>query len=247
MFIIGRNPIIEALRFNPSGIKRILILENPADKKIKEIIKYAEKYDIVIERNTKIEFEKYFDKKNKSEGISQGIAAEVSEFKYSSLNEVMDEISSKENPLIIILDEIQDPHNLGAIIRTGAASGADAVIISEKNSAGVNHTVIKSSSGAVNYIKIVQSNNIYKTILYLKENSYRIIGTSLKASKTHYDLDYSGRISVMFGNEGEGLRKNLLKLCDELIKIPINSKIESLNVSVAAGVILFEALRQRTV
>jgi 23S rRNA (guanosine2251-2'-O)-methyltransferase len=245
MFIIGRNPIIEALKFNPHSIRKILILENSTDRKIKEIIRTAERLRIKIERRSKLEFEKYFDTKNKSEGISQGIAADVSDFEYSAFSDVMNVLEEKENSLIIVLDEIQDPHNLGAIIRTGAASGADAIIISEKNSAKVNHTVIKSSSGAVNYIKIIQTNNIYKVISSLKNKHYKILGTSMKTEKLYFDTVLSGKIALLFGNEGKGLRKNLIKLCDELIKIPINANIESLNVSVAAGVILFDAFRQR--
>lgn len=245
MLIIGRNPIIEALKFNPQSIRKILIMENLSDNKIKGIIKIACKNNILIERKSKLEFGKYFNKKNKSEGISQGTAAEVNEFEYTNFDSFIKEIRDKKNCLIIILDEIQDPHNLGAIIRTGAASGADAVIISEKNSAKVNHTVIKSSSGAVNFITIIQSCNIYKTILELKKLSFRIIGTSLKIGKNHFELDYTGLTALLLGNEGVGLRKNLMKMCDELVKIPINEKVESLNVSVAAGVLLFEAVRQR--
>jgi 23S rRNA (guanosine2251-2'-O)-methyltransferase len=245
MLIIGRNPVIEALKFNPLSVKKIMILESSSDAKIREIKKTALKYNILIESKSRHEFEKYFDKKNKSEGISQGIAAEVSDFEYADMNELFESLNSSSDSIIILLDEIQDPHNLGAIIRTSAAANADAVIISEKNSAKVNHTVIKSSAGAVNYIKIAKTNNIYKTIALLKERDFRIIGTSLKSVQTHYDFDLSGRVALLFGNEGEGLRKNILKLCDHLIKIPINKNIESLNVSVSAGIILYEALRQK--
>jgi 23S rRNA (guanosine2251-2'-O)-methyltransferase len=245
MLIIGRNPVIEALRFNPLSVKKIMVMESSSDARIKEIKQTALKHNILIESKSRHEFEKYFDKKNKSEGISQGIAAEVSDFEYADINELFESLNSRSDSIIILLDEIQDPHNLGAIIRTSAAANADAVIISEKNSAKVNHTVIKSSSGAVNYIKIAKTSNIYKTISFLKDRDFRILGTSLKAGQMHFDFDFSGRVALLFGNEGEGLRKNLLKLCDHLIRIPINSNVESLNVSVSAGIILYEALRQR--
>ena len=143
------------------------------------------------------------------------------------------------------MDEIQDPHNLGAIIRTSAAAGADGIILTEKNTAKVNHTVIKASAGAVNHIDIVQSRNIYKTIETLKEADFIVLGTSLNTKTSLYDYDFKGKYAVVLGNEGEGIRKNILKLCDGLFKIPLAGKMESLNVSVSAGVILYEALRQR--
>jgi len=146
---------------------------------------------------------------------------------------------------VIVLDEIQDPHNLGAIIRTAVAAGADAIVVSEKNSAKINHTVIKTSSGATNYIKICLQNNIYNAINRLKESNFRVIGTSLNADNLHYDFDYTSHSAIILGNEGEGLRKNILKMCDSIIKIPIIGKIDSLNVSVSAGIILYEILRRK--
>jgi len=245
MLIIGRNPVIETLKFSPLSIKRVFILQGLTDKKIKEIIHSLNKLNIDVEFKSKKEFENLLIKKDKSEGISQGVVAEVSDYEYADLNVILEETKSKLHSVLVILDEIQDPHNLGAIIRTSAASGADALVITEKNSAKVNHTVMKTSSGAANYIKIALSKNIYTTITALKEQNFRIIGTSLAAKTSHYDYDFSGKIALIFGNEGEGLRKNVSKMCDNMIRIPINGSVESLNVSVAAGVILYEILRQK--
>ncbi len=172
MLIIGRNPVTEALKYNPQSIKKIILLNSISDNKIKEIISAANKKHIKIELRNKNEFEKILDKKDKSDGVSQGIIAESDDYVYANEKNVIEKLLVKKNALILILDEVQDPHNLGAVIRTSAASVADAVIITEKNSAKVNHTVVKASAGAVNYIDIVQSGNIYKTIENLKETRF---------------------------------------------------------------------------
>ena len=203
------------------------------------------KNNINIEFKIKNDFEKILDKKDKSEGVSQGVIAEVEEYKYAELQTLLEMVSSKSNAILLILDEIQDPHNLGAIIRTSVAAGIDGIIITEKNSAKVNHTVVKTSAGAVNHITLVQSRNIYKSIEILKNSGFSVLGTGLNAQKSLFEVNFEGKYAVVLGNEGEGIRKNILKLCDELIKIPIMGRIESLNVSVSAGVILYEVLRQR--
>jgi 23S rRNA (guanosine2251-2'-O)-methyltransferase len=245
MLVIGRNPVLEALKYNPQSIEKIVLLESVSDNKIKEIRRICDKNNIKVEITNKKDFEKIFDKKNKSEGISQGILAKVEDFKYTGFSAIQERVKTKNEALLLILDEVQDPHNLGAIIRTSAASGADGIILTEKNTAKVNHTVIKASAGAVNHIGITQSKNIYKTMEELKDTGFKILGTSLKSEKSLYDLDFKGKYAIVLGNEGEGIRKNILKLCDELFKIPLAGRIESLNVSVSAGVILYEVLRQR--
>ena len=245
MFIIGRNPVTEALKYNSGSIKKIILLEDLSDNKIKEIMRIAEKKHIKVELRNKKDFEKIIDRKDKSEGVSQGVIAETEEYSYASLGGVLNKISAKDSSLLLILDEIQDPHNLGAVIRTSAATGIDGIIITEKNSAKVNHTVIKSSAGTANKIDIIQSKSIYKTIEQLKNSGFKVLGTTLKAGKSMYEINFKEKIAVVLGNEGEGIRKNILKLCDEMFKIPVPGNVESLNVSVAAGVVLYEALRQR--
>lgn len=246
MLIVGRNPVIEALKFNPHSIRKIIVLDSLSDNKLKEIVKIAEKNSIAVEWKNKSAFEKIFEQKDKSKGISQGIAAETEEFAYAGYDETLSKLREKDKAVVVLLDEIQDPHNLGAIIRTSAASGVDAVLITEKNSAKVNHTVIKASSGAANYIDIVLVQSIYQTIEDLNNAGFEVLGTSLNAKSSHYSYKYADKTAVVLGNEGEGLRKNVLKLCDNLVKIPVTGKIDSLNVSVAAGVILYEILRQKT-
>ncbi len=245
MLIIGLNPVLETLDFAPERIEKILILEGITNSKVSRIQEIAKKKNIQTERRSKQEFEKIIDKKDKSEGISQGVIAVAAEFEYYDLDKLVEELREKKDVLLVVLDEIQDPHNLGAIIRTAAAVGADGVLISEKNSAKVTHTVIKASAGATNYIKICLKNNIYNAIKSLQISNFFVIGASLKAKQSHFDLELKGRFAVVFGSEGKGLRTNIANLCDELVKIPVANRIESLNVSVSAGVLLYEILRQR--
>jgi 23S rRNA (guanosine2251-2'-O)-methyltransferase len=233
------------LRYNPASIKEIVIQESAGDKKIGEIISSAARCKIATRRIGWREFNKLFDTKNKSAGISQGVVAIAEEFQYSNLDEVLNKLKDKKNVTLVILDEIQDPHNLGAIIRTSAAAEADAVVVTRKNSAKVTHTVIKTSSGAVNYIPIIQADNIYDCIMRLKSDGLTIVGTSPKSGTFLHQYHFPAHSAVVLGSEGKGLRKNIINLCDELLKIPVGGKVESLNVSVAAGVILYEMRRKR--
>lgn len=247
MLVIGRNPVIETLKSNPETIKKILLLNTLTDNKLKEIAAKAESKNIIVQRVPKQEFEKLLDKKDKSDGISQGIIADVQDFVYHKTTEILKSLdeAGKTKTTLIVLDEITDPHNFGAVIRTAAASRADGIIISDKNSVKVNHTVIKASSGATNYVKISKEYNIYQTMEMLKERGYTIVGTVLNSDTSIYSYEFPEKCAIVFGSEGEGLRKNIINLCDDLIKIPMAGKIESLNVSVSAGVVLFEILRQR--
>ena len=148
MLVIGRNPVIETLKFSPDTIRKVIILESITDNKIKDIEKTAKLKNIEVEKLPKLKFEQILDKKDKSEGISQGIVAEVSEFEYSKTTEMLKSLNDKEQTTLVILDEIQDPHNFGAIIRTAVSAGADGIIISDKNSAKSepysNQNVIRS-------------------------------------------------------------------------------------------------------
>lgn len=244
MLVIGRNPVVEALKFSPKTIEKIVIINTLTDNKLKEIENTAKLKNITIEKADKALFEKVLDKKDKSEGISQGIYAVVKDFEYSKTTEILKAANDKDRSVLVLLDEIQDPHNFGAIIRTSVAAGADGIIISDKNSVKVNHTVIKTSSGTAYHIKISKEPNIYKTIEVLKDTGYKIIGTVLKNSEELYKFTFPGRCVIVFGSEGEGLRKNIINSCDHLVNIPMAGKIDSLNVSVSAGVLLFEILRQ---
>jgi 23S rRNA (guanosine2251-2'-O)-methyltransferase len=245
MLIIGINPVLETLDFDAGRINKIFLLEGIDNSRINKIVELAKKKNIKVERKNRAYFDSIIDKKDKSGGISQGVIAEAKEFEYYELKKLLEDTKDKKEALIVILDEIQDPHNLGAIMRTCASVKADGVVISEKNSAKVNHTVMKASAGAINFLKISLSGNIYKAIEMIKQSEFFVFGTSLKNSKDIYGIKMSGRCAVVFGGESKGIRANIVRLCDELINIPIPGKTESLNVSVSAGVVLYEILRQR--
>lgn len=247
MIIIGVNPVLEYLSNQPKYIKKIFLLDSINNNKIDKIVKISKANKISIERLSRKEFENKLNLSDKSKGISQGVLAEAEDFIYTATSEIIMGAENKQFSTIVILDEIQDPHNFGAIIRTAAAFCADGIIISEKNTVKVNYTVIKTSSGAINNIKIAKEKNIYKTIEMLKANSYKVIGTTLNTKDDISNFKFPDKNVIIFGNEGNGLRRNIIKLCDYLVKIPINKKVESLNVSVSAGMFLYEINRQRQV
>ncbi|MCJ7650609.1 MAG: 23S rRNA (guanosine(2251)-2'-O)-methyltransferase RlmB, partial [Candidatus Lokiarchaeota archaeon] len=149
-------------------------------------------------------------------------------------------------PLLLILDSIQDTHNVGAILRTADCSGVSGIIITKHNSAPINETVVKTSAGATEHVKICQVNNLSQAIKELKDNGFWIVGSSLEGSKPYTEVDYKIPIAVIVGNEEKGIKKLTAENCDFLVYIPMKGKIQSLNVSVATGILLFEILRQRS-
>lgn len=246
MLVIGKNPILEILKTNPKELNKIILLKTlKPEPKLKEIVKIADDNGIPKLMINKFEFANYFDRKNKNEGISQGVIGFIKDYQYSKLSDILDDIKDVKNPLILILDEITDPHNFGAIIRSAVCLCADAIVIPRHNSAEVNHTVIKTSSGAVKFIPIAKETNLSNTIKYLKQKGYWIVGTDSKCDKTLFEMDLKMPIGLIIGSEGSGIRNNLKNACDFLIRIPMTGKLDSLNASVSAGVILYEIFRQK--
>jgi 23S rRNA (guanosine2251-2'-O)-methyltransferase len=246
MLVIGKNPILEILKTTPKELNKIILLKTlKPEPRLKEIVKLCDDNGIPKLFMNKYEFANYFDRKNKNEGISQGVIGFTKDYQYSTLPDILDGLKDTKNPLILILDEITDPHNFGAIIRSAVCLGADAIVIPRHNSAEVNHTVIKTSSGAVKYIPIAKETNLANTIKYLKQNGYWIVGTDLKCEKTLFEIDLKMSIGLIIGSEGFGIRNNLKSACDFLIRIPMTGKLDSLNASVSAGVLLYEIFRQK--
>ncbi|MBK8551471.1 MAG: 23S rRNA (guanosine(2251)-2'-O)-methyltransferase RlmB [Ignavibacteria bacterium] len=177
--------------------------------------------------------------------MDQGVLGFIKDFEYKSLRDIVEDNKKVTNPLILLLDQITDPHNLGAIIRSAVCLGADGIVIPRHNSAEVNHTVIKTSSGAVNYISIAKETNLTNSILFLKNNGYWIAGTDLQTTKTIFETDLKLPLALIVGSEGSGMRNNLKQQCDILVRIPMAGKIGSLNVSVSTGIFLYEIFRQK--
>lgn len=244
--IIGRKPVLEALNSNEE-IEQVYLLFGQQGNIINAIRVAAKKRGIKCNQIPLERFRTYTPDKN-----AQGVIALKQDFKFSSFDEILQKaISFGEGlgeafPLILILDEIQDPHNVGAIIRSAECSGVSGIILTKHNSATITSTVTKVSAGATEHLRICQVNNLSQTIDVLKEKGFWIVGSSLENAKNYTEVDYKIPIALIVGNEEKGIRKLTASKCDFLIKIPMTGKIQSLNVSVATGILLFEILRQRT-
>lgn len=227
-YIYGKNSFIEALKNN--RIKKAYVLSGSPF--IDELKRKHIEFEI-SERNI-------LDKMTKS-GNHQGAVAEVEEFKLSELKDLY----KKENGFIVILDGIEDPHNLGAIIRTCECAGVDGVIYKKHHSVKVNDTVAKVACGALEYVKVVEVTNISNTIDELKDNGYWIVGSDGLANDYYDDLKYDTNIALIIGSEGKGMGRLVKEKCDYMVKLPMKGKVTSLNASVAAGILIYGVLSKR--
>ncbi len=246
MLVIGKNPVLEILKSNPEELNKVILLKKiKPDNKLKSIVNIAGERGINVVYLNYFDFKNFFDNKNKDEGIDQGVLGFIKDYEYKSIRDIVEDNKKITNPLILILDQITDPHNLGAIIRSAVSLGADGIVIPRHNAAEINHTVIKTSSGSVHSISIAKETNLSNTILFLKNNGYWIAGTDLNAKKIIYDSDFKIPLALIIGSEGTGMRISLKNQCDILVRIPMAGKIGSLNASVSAGVFLYEIFRQK--
>ena len=239
--IIGRKPVLEAIN-SGDELEQIFILYGQQGTVITAIRIAAKKKGI---KCTEVPFQKF--NSLSSHQNTQGIIAVKSDQKYSSLEELISLSKQKRYPLLLILDSVQDTHNLGAILRSAECAGVDGVILTKYNSAPINETVNKTSAGAISYLKICTVNNLSVSIKQLKENGFWIVGSSLDNSKNYNEVDYKIPVALIVGNEEKGIRKLTADNCDFIVSIPMNGKVQSLNVSVATGILLFEILRQRNI
>ncbi len=230
MYIYGKNVAIETLR-NRQPIKKAYIYRNFQDK---NIISELQKRNIPIKFVDKFELDKL------AKGNHQGIMLSIPDYEYTPL----DELLKKENALLVILDHLEDPHNLGAIIRTCEAAGVDGIIIPKNRSVDVNSTVMRTSVGALDYVKIAQVTNLVGTMKELKEKGFWIVGTDMDGTD-YQEIDYRGNTAIVIGNEGNGMARLVKENCDFIASIPMNGKVNSLNASVAAGIIIYEAIAKR--
>ncbi len=230
-YIYGKNIVYEKLKNKDKDLLEVFIISN----KHKDIETLAKQNNVKITFVKKQEIEKMVD------GNHQGVVASVKEFEYSQLEDI---ISSKQYPLILMLDQIEDPHNFGAIIRTAAAVGVDGIVILNRRSVGVTPTVVKTAAGALDHVQIVQVNNLKRTIETLKNQGYWIVGSDLRDAVDYREIDYKMKTVLVMGSEGNGMSRLVRESCDFIAKIPIVNDVESLNVSVATGVLLYEILNQ---
>ena len=238
--IEGRNAVTELLKSDKT-VNKLMIQKGERQGSINEIIKLAKNKKIIITEVDKNKLDQLSETKH-----HQGVIAFVSPIEYKELDDNF-ELAKERNeaPFILIADEIEDPHNLGALIRSAECAGCHGVIIPKRRAVAVTEVVAKTSVGATEYVPIVRVNNINETIRELKDRGVWIVGTDGSAKVTYYDQDMTGSIAIIIGSEGRGMNKLTMENCDFLVKIPMMGKITSLNASVSGGIVLFEALKQR--
>lgn len=234
MYVFGKNVVKELIN-NNKKINKAIINRDFNDK---ELLLLLQSKNIEIKNVDKNELDRI------ANGNHQGIIVDIDEYKYYSFEELLEKIV-KENPIILILDHLEDPHNLGAIIRTAEAAGVDGIIIPKDRSVDVNGTVMKTSAGALEYISICMVPNLNNAMLSLKKKGYWIVGTDIENSVDYKTVDYNMPIGLVIGSEGNGMSNIVKKACDYIVKIPMHGKVNSLNASVAAGIMIYEVIRNR--
>ena len=238
--IEGRNAVLELLESN-RDINKIFLAKGEKHGSINKIISMAKEKKAVIVEVDRAKLNQMARSDN-----HQGVIAIVPPFNYCEVEDILSEAKEKEEkPFILILDGIEDPHNLGAIIRTAETAGAHGIIIPKRRACNVNSTVYKVSAGAAEHMKIARVNNLNETIKYLKENDVWICGTDIDAKNYYYNEKFDGPIAIVIGSEGFGMSRLVKENCDFLVKIPMKGKITSLNASVSAGIVMYEVVKQR--
>ena len=236
----GRNSVLELLE-SGKDINKIYITRGERHGSINKIIAKAKERKIIIVEKDRRQMQEIAETEN-----YQGVIAIVPPFEYCEIEDILEEAKNKnEDPLILILDGIEDPHNLGSIIRTAETAGVHGIIIPKRRAVSVNSTVNKVSAGAVEHMKIARVTNITESINKLKEQGLWICGTDINTDKYYYNQDLTGPLGIVIGNEGQGISQKVKNNCDFLVKIPMKGKVTSLNASVSAGIIIYEAVRQK--
>ena len=238
--IFGVLPVLEALRSNANRIEKIIVAEGARTHRLSEVFDLAREHRVIMDRSPGDRLDRLAGAGNNH----QGVVAFAAAVDYIGANEILDSIEG--DALLVLLDGVEDPRNLGAVLRTAECVGADGVFIPERRAVGLNETVAKSSAGAVEHIKVAKVTNLNRLIDDLKERNIWVIGTSGQAGMNYTDWDWTRPSALVMGSEGSGLHRLVAENCDALVKIAMYGNIESLNVSVAAGVVLFEARRQRS-
>ena len=237
----GRNSVLELLE-SGKDINKIFISKGEKHGSINKIIAIAKEKKVIIVEKDKGQMNKMAKTQN-----CQGVIAIVPPFEYCQIDDILEYAKKrKEEPFILILDGIEDPHNLGSIIRTAETAGVHGIIIPKRRAVSVNSTVNKVSAGAVEHMKIARVNNITDSIEQLKQAGLWICGTDISTETYYYNQDLTGSLGIVIGNEGKGISNKVKSNCDFLVKIPMKGKITSLNASVSAGIIMYEVLRQRS-
>lgn len=236
----GRNSVLELLE-SGKDVNKIFITKGEKHGSIYKIIAIAREKKIIVVEKDKRQMEQMAFNAN-----YQGVIAIVPPYEYCEIEDILEEAKNKnEEPFVLVLDGIEDPHNLGSIIRTAETAGVHGIIIPKRRAASVNSTVNKVSAGAVEHMKIARVTNISDTLERLKEEGLWVCGTDINTDKYYYNQDLTGALAIVIGNEGSGMSEKVRKNCDFLVKIPMKGKVTSLNASVSTGIVIYEAVKQR--
>lgn len=240
--IIGKNPVIEALRSGRS-INKIWITDKGQHSWVKMIQSLAKEHGVVVQSVDRRKLDQVAGTPQ-----HQGIAATIAAYDYIELDDLLAQLKIADKPpFILLLDEIEDPHNLGSIIRSADCSGVDGVIIPKRRAVGLTSTVAKTSAGAIEYVPVSRVSNLAQTIDRLKEEGFWITGTDASGDLTMSEPDYRGPTAIVIGSEGKGMGRLIREKCDYIVRIPMVGHVNSLNASVAAALVMFEVLKQRQV
>jgi 23S rRNA (guanosine2251-2'-O)-methyltransferase len=244
--LYGVAPVLEALRAAHRPLEQITIAEGAHHFRLRELLELAQRANVPVRRAPRIELERAVG----AEVNHQGVLAVIAAARYADADELLDELSARigtdDPPLVVILDGVEDPRNLGAIIRTVECAGAHGVVIPERRAAGLTDIVAKTAAGALEHVRVARASNLTRLIEQLKERNIWTVGLSAEAGMDYTGWDFTQSSALVLGGEGAGLHRLVREHCDVLVRIPLRGQIESLNVSVAAGIVLYEALRQRS-
>ena len=238
--IFGFHSVESVIKNDPVNILQLLVEKNRSDKRMMQLVSYAESQGISVEYLKKTDLEKQADSR-KTQGVAIRYKAVA-----QMLSKSLEDILQKDDVFLLVLDGVTDPHNLGACLRSADAAGVDAVIVPKDRAAGITPVARKVACGAAESVPFFQVTNLVRTLKQLKDNDVWIAGTAGEADNNIYDVKFSGKLALIMGAEEKGMRRLTRENCDQLIKLPMAGQVESLNVSVATGVCLFEIVRQRS-
>lgn len=237
-WIAGRNPVMEALK-SGRDVNKLLVASGEREGSLLKILQIAKEKGVPIQEVERKKLEQTVPGQN-----HQGVAAQVAAYEYADLEEVLDAHAEDAVQIVVLLDGLEDPHNLGSILRSAHAAGAMAVVVPKRRSVGLTATVAKTSAGAIEHIPVARVSNLSQTVEMLQKRGFWALAADAAGTTSLYDTDIKGKLAIVVGSEGQGIGRLLKEHCDYIVSIPMVGKMSSLNASVAAGVILYEAVRQ---
>ena len=242
--VYGVNAVLEALRAGKRQVEAVVILQSARPDRLKSVLELAREKGVPVQRVPRLDLDRTL-----GEARHQGVMARIAAAHYADADELLDSLAARigteDPPLVLGLDGLEDPRNMGSILRTAECTGVHGVFIAERRAVGLTGVVAKVAAGALEYVPVARVTNLVRLIEQLKERNIWVVGSAADAKQSYTDWDWTAPAAVFLGSEGHGLHRLVREHCDTLVRIPVVGKLDSLNVSVAAGVLLYEARRQR--